>query len=564
VEELLEVLTRLDVTLREQTSLAARAYEAHADAGTGLLLRTEGPACLAALLSQPAAAGVLAGAWAVLDCHLSGALSLGQLRTSAALAARAVAELEAHGVRGPLRRVGGALEAHAPHLARLFEARGGASRRLPPLAAYAAVYELCGSSGSGVPSAPASELTLLLLALLCAGARADDGCVSLVDTLRAALTGEPPWVTAVQLRRRAAAATRIQARVRGHLGRRRFAVLWADRAAEQEEGRQAADAARQAAAAAAETRAEELAEAEAEEALRLALEEQAAVQAEEAAAEAAAAEAQRASEAAESAACISQAAERRARDKAEAATQAALLARVEALDAAAAARAAAWDDDESGVTAITEAVPPAAQVMDDALPSAPLPALTQDPAAPSSAATIAVSSCAAATAAALRAASFAEEAQRSAAHTAAAARAAVVSQVSEALRSGGSVDPVLEPLVRQLRDAVASAVSSRAPSPAPLFCADAATQEALPPLANFAWPTLGEAEVYPSMAVQTQEHYVQALPPTAFGVAADMEALQHSLERMRPLTPPGPSDEVLTLASATWAQYEAVFGLACL
>jgi hypothetical protein len=232
VDELLSVVAAFNAALRREPERASSLFAELDGASSGLLLRPEVHALAGALVPTPLPCSTAAGLWALLDADEAGALSLPALRAGAAAAAAAAAALQAG--TPPLRKLGAFLEANMLLVARAFEAEGGAARRLPPLGSSRLVTALC-------PEAPPSELRALALALLACSARAQDGLVSLVDTLRAALGGAPPWLTAEESKRREGAAATLQRRFRAHHVRRAQA---AERATQHDAARALQTAAR--------------------------------------------------------------------------------------------------------------------------------------------------------------------------------------------------------------------------------------------------------------------------------------------------------------------------------
>lgn len=512
VDELLEALAALNAALRSDAARAAALFADCAHLASGRVTSAGAPALLRALLPRPCASGVAAGAWALLDAGGSGEQSLPQLRASAAASASAALALETDGTP-PLRRLGAALEARTPLAARAFEAEGGAARRLPPLAAARAVAALADSSSSddntaaSSSPAPPSELRALQLALLACAARAPDGMVSLVDTLRAALGGAPRWLSEREARRRDAAATRLQAAARGRSARRHAAVLASEAASARESAAFAAAQAAEAAAVeaarreraavavqaaargrsarrtASELRARRFAESAAEDAIaeamrNIALESirrRRASRIIRAAGERWAALLKQRRDAAASAI---QAAVRRRRARRIAAAEAAAKAEAEVAAAAesacasalahaaaqraaeqhAAQRAEAEAAERQAAEAAAAAAAAAWSSEDEAPPRPPSPAPAPVPAAPSAARVALVEMQAAAAASAARAQACAAEAARHAVLAAESARRDAGAQLAAALRGGPLPhDPALASLVRELMTSAAEA-----------------------------------------------------------------------------------------------------------
>jgi len=588
VDELLEALAALNAALRSDAARAAALFADCAHLASGRVTSSGAPALLRALLPRPCASGVAAGAWALLDAGGSGEQSLPQLRASAAASASAALALETDGTP-PLRRLGAALEARTPLAARAFEAEGGAARRLPPLAAARAVAALADSSSSddntaaSSSPAPPSELRALQLALLACAARAPDGMVSLVDTLRAALGGAPRWLSEREARRRDAAATRLQAAARGRSARRHAAVLAAEAVSARESAAFAAAQAAEAAAVeaarreraavavqaaargrsarrtASELRARRFAESAAEDAIaeamrNIALESirrRRASRIIRAAGERWAALLKQRRDAAASAI---QAAVRRRRARRIAAAEAAAKAEAEVAAAAESARASALAhaaaqraaeqhaaqraEAEAAERQAAEAAAAAAASAwsseDEAPPRPPSPAPAPVPAAPSAARVALVEMQAAAAASAARAQACAAEAARHAVLAAESARRDAGAQLAAALRGGPLPhDPALASLVRELMTSAAEAQRSIAATAAGTSYAQMVLRGAVDPVVP---PALaGAAEVVPpeqegppeaaendDVADETQDHH----PPRLRG---EGRATRHAL-----------------------------------
>jgi len=220
VDQLLHAAAAFNDALRADTQRAERVFSDLDTTGSGALRRAEVHALAATLVgrhsstSEPLTFSTSAALWALLDVDARGQVTMPQLRAAAAATAEAAAEIQATGTTA-LPRLGRFMEGHMLTLAKEFENHGGPARRLPPLGAA----QLVATTAAG--SFPPSELRALILGLLAIGASADDGSVSLVDTLRCALSGRPePWVTEARRRREAGAAITIQAGWRSLASRR--------------------------------------------------------------------------------------------------------------------------------------------------------------------------------------------------------------------------------------------------------------------------------------------------------------------------------------------------------
>jgi hypothetical protein len=205
LDELLHVAAAFNAALREDDHRASRVFS-DLDVGcSGHLRRPEVHALASTLVAPtPVSFSTSAALWMLLDVEARGELSLPQLRAAAGATAEAVAALQSVG-SPPLPGLGKFVEGHMLALAHQFEHHGGPARRLPPLgAAQLVLTALAGRS-------PPSEQRALILGLLAVGAGADDGSVSLVDTLRCALSGRPePWVTEASVQKSRTAAATIQ------------------------------------------------------------------------------------------------------------------------------------------------------------------------------------------------------------------------------------------------------------------------------------------------------------------------------------------------------------------
>ena len=205
LDELLHVAAAFNAALREDGQRASRVFS-DLDVGcSGHLRRPEVHALASTLVAPtPVSFSTSAALWMLLDVEARGEISLPQLRAAASATAEAVTALQSGG-SPPLPALGKFVEGHMLALANEFEHHGGPARRLPPLgAAQLVLTALAGRS-------PPSEQRALILGLLAIGAGADDGSVSLVDTLRCALSGRhEPWVTEASRQRSRTAAATIQ------------------------------------------------------------------------------------------------------------------------------------------------------------------------------------------------------------------------------------------------------------------------------------------------------------------------------------------------------------------
>ena len=205
LDELLHVAAAFNASLREDGQRASRVFSDLDVSCSGHLRRPEVHALASTLVAPTRVSfSTSAALWMLLDVEARGEVSLPQLRAAASATADAVLALQSVG-SPPLPGLGKFVEGHMLALANEFEHHGGPARRLPPLGAAQLVL------GALAGRSPPSEQRALILALLAVGAGADDGSVSLVDTLRCALSGRPePWVTEASRQRTRAAASTIQ------------------------------------------------------------------------------------------------------------------------------------------------------------------------------------------------------------------------------------------------------------------------------------------------------------------------------------------------------------------